>query len=317
MSGKNNVFRIVAIGGSTTRCDFLDDSTEWPHLLMQELNSKQHNFFVFVTNAGLNGQNTADHLELLRKFPIAKNADLLLFLIGSNDLEPTLAFDGASAEALIERRASATSFDEPKSYPFYTRLRLYHLFQEVLQGAVRGLFELRGIPDGAQWYVARRLLRARGPRVRLPDLKLGLQEYQGRIIRLADYCRMAGKRCVFMTQPTMWRSDLTPREVALLWGGWTGPADDPKGFVSIADLAKAMYEFNRALLQVCRSFHLECYDLAAAIPKNESAFFDDCHFNENGARLAAKFIETQLIKGSPLGDAGTKASVGTSNNRAE
>ena len=60
--------------------------------------------------------------------------------------------------------------------------------------------------------------------------------------------------------------------------------------------------FNEALLTVCRINSLECYDLASAIPKDTTAFYDDCHFNEGGARLVAQFLTERVLKSAPLSD---------------
>jgi len=44
-------YRIVTIGGSTTICSFLDDSEEWPHRLMDQMNASQRTRPVWVGNA--------------------------------------------------------------------------------------------------------------------------------------------------------------------------------------------------------------------------------------------------------------------------
>ena len=297
MSGKPNASRIITIGGSTTLCEFLDDSEEWSHLLMQDLNHRQDKTFAFVASAAANGHNTADHLEMLKRFTLMENADVLVFLTGVNDLTATLAFEGGSTQEALTARAFDTSFTDPPRYPFYTRSRVY-----ALMNAFRSLAGFRRNPRGSEWYAERRRMRAEAPTVPMPDLTLGVQEYQTRVRNLAEECRSAGKRCVFLTQPTMWRSDQLPAEERLLFFGSTGPSENPKGFVRASDLARGMNQFNEALLTECRINSLECYDLAAAIPKNTTAFYDDCHFNEEGARLVAKFLADRMLEAAPLRD---------------
>ena len=101
---------------------------------------------------------------------------------------------------------------------------------------------------------------------------------------------------MFLTQPTMWRNDLPPPEERLLFYGWIGTMEAPRGFVRASDLAQGMRQFNEALLTICKIDSLECYDLASAIPKDTTAFYDDCHFNEGGARLVAQFLADRLLK---------------------
>ena len=223
MSGEPDVLRIITIGGSTTVSEFLDDSEEWSNLVMQDLNYRQDKKFVFVANAGFNGHNTADHMELLKRFPVMMNADILVFLIGINDFMTTVAFEGRATHGELVARASSESFIQPQRYPFYTRSRVY-----ALADSLRPLVGLSRPTTAAEWYTERRRIRAQAPVVPMPDLTLGLQEYQTRIRHLAEHCRSAGKRCVFLTQPTMWRSDLTREEERLLFYGWTGTMEIPK-----------------------------------------------------------------------------------------
>jgi hypothetical protein len=111
---------------------------------------------------------------------------------------------------------------------------------------------------------------------------------------LAAFCNEHRKRCVFLTQPSIYRQDLTPAEDRLLWLGFLGPAEHIDGFIQPADLARAIGEFNRTLLTVCRESRLECYDTAEALPHSAEAFYDDYHVNNRGAELFARFLAGKL-----------------------
>ena len=108
--------------------------------------------------------------------------------------------------------------------------------------------------------------------------------------------------CLFLTQPSIYRDDLTNRERALLWFGWVGRNYNPIGYVTVEELARALPAFNQALLDVCQQDLLECYDLAADIPKDTSAFLDDVHFNENGARIVAESLAGYILTTPPFAD---------------
>jgi hypothetical protein len=41
--------------------------------------------------------------------------------------------------------------------------------------------------------------------------------------------------------------------------------------------------------------------MAARIPKDTTAFFDDCHFNEAGARMVAENLTEYLLATAPFG----------------
>ena len=87
----------------------------------------------------------------------------------------------------------------------------------------------------------------------------------------------------------------------MLWGGRLGPWDDKNaGYLSAADLEKAMYAWNDALLRVCEKRHLECFDLAARIPKTTEAFYDDSHSTDRGASMYADQLAKYLLAASPF-----------------
>jgi hypothetical protein len=99
------VYKIITIGGSTTACMSQNDDQEWPHLLMVALNQRQKGLPVWVGNAGVSGLTTVDHASCLRRLPVLHQADLLIFLIGVNDLAAALLFDGAPTQEVLEDRA--------------------------------------------------------------------------------------------------------------------------------------------------------------------------------------------------------------------
>jgi len=296
------VYKIITVGGSTTVCDKLDDSEEWPHLLMQKLNHGQNHSPVWVANAGVSGHTTVHHLVLLKTLPILGKVDMLILLIGMNDLSVTLAYDGDPTQTDLE--ADAGRFRElvvrggqSSRFPLCRRLRLVQLMRAALN-SIRVIFKPL---EWQQWKVEDfRKLRASTPVVPIPDLHIGLSEYRGRVLALAEQCRVLAVRCLFLTQPSLWRDDLSSAEQRLVWGGPVGRWEHHKGYAPIGDLARAMRIYNDTLLDVCQQNQLECYDLASVIPKNVSAFYDDCHYNENGARLVAQDLAAYVLARRPF-----------------
>jgi lysophospholipase L1-like esterase len=297
-------YRIVTIGGSTTACTILDDSEEWPHLLMERLNANPSGRRAWVGNAAVDGMTTVQHLALTQWLPGEIDSDMFILLIGINDLQTTLTHRGAPTEAIL-RGASSYGFqgDLPpgtkwRSRPLYARLRV----ARVVRDAVRRLENLKSSPKTAPKVVPSFPARdARPlPTVPIPDLSVGLGEYRSRILALADRCRNLGLRCLFMTQPYIWRATLTPAERHLLRLGWVGPAGDPIGYAAPGDLARALDTYNQTLLNVCAENGLECFDLAPHIPKDVSTFYDDVHFNESGARLVAQNVAAYLLSAPPF-----------------
>ncbi len=309
-----SAYKVMAIGGSTTICTNLDDSEDWPHLVMEGMNASEKSRPVWVGNAGISGANTIHHLVLMQWLPGVLPVDMMIFLIGVNDLESSLAFEGASTQAFIDRYAGyqgdlppGVHWRSETVYPYYRRLKLDLLLQQAGQRLRQRLHRTDDQPVskfdvaiGAVDLVDRKK-RAAAKIVPLPDLSTGLKEYHNRVVALANRCRGLQVRCLFLTQPTMWRGDLSPEEQSLLWQGYVGPFRNAKGYVAPGELEQAMDMYNRTLLNVCAQNGLECLDIAPQIPKNTSAFFDDMHFNEAGSRLVAHLITDHIVSTPPFG----------------
>jgi hypothetical protein len=84
-----------------------------------------------------------------------------------------------------------------------------------------------------------------------------------------------------------------------LWGG-VGYHGAVRGYISAPELGRAMAAYNQVLLGVCGQDQLECYDIAAAIPKDTSAFTDESHYNDNGTRLVSDYLAERLLASPPF-----------------
>jgi lysophospholipase L1-like esterase len=95
---------------------------------------------------------------------------------------------------------------------------------------------------------------------------------------------------------------LPPELEALLWLGGIGDFQKETGkpYYSAAALEQGMTAYNDTLLRVCRARQVECLDLAAKLEKDASVFFDDVHFNENGARRVAAELSRYLLERNPF-----------------
>lgn len=308
--GVANCYRIVAVGGSTTLCAELDDSKTWESRLAGEINQRQGSTHVWVGNAGMNGSTTVECRAVLETVLATKPIDVVLFLVGFNDLYVTLSARGqpterqlqANAEVLRSQMLHGGSRDYYLSrYPLLRRLQTYQLIRLAASRLGFGPSRLTITPAV---YAGYRDKRARAHLVPVPDLSTGLTEYRQRIKRLAVLCQQQNRRCIFLTQPVLWRTEMPPAEESLLWLGNVGPWERPDGYISAADGARAMDRYNEALRSVCASNSLECLDLAREIPKDASLFYDDVHFSESGAQVVAHSITSYLLSRPPFSQRG-------------
>jgi hypothetical protein len=291
-------YKIVLAGANTAESAYyLDDSQDLARLMMIGFNARSKER-VWAASANI-GHDTRDHLRVLQTLPVFHKVQMVIWLVGAADLQNSLDLEGRTTDEALE--ASAGTYmnwleTPPSQNNPLARTDLYRLSAWAFRGALpatEGLFRFDN------YLVQQRQLRQRSKTVPLPDLGSAIEEYRKGVVALGAECRKQGLRCLFLTQPTMWRDGLNQTERELIWSGGVGPPDAPKGYVSINDLAQAMTRYNQTLLDACSSKGLECYDLATHVPKDESAMFDDCHFNENGAHIVAGLLAGYLSSHPP------------------
>jgi hypothetical protein len=151
----------------------------------------------------------------------------------------------------------------------------------------------------------RRRQQAVEERTELPDLSSALEEYARNIGALIDIAEEKSVRLIFMTQPTLWKAGLSEEKIALLWFGEIGKYQKGRAgkYFSVEALEEGMERYNETLLDVCRRRGIECINLASRLEKNTTIFYDDCHFNESGARMVAEILSNSLLseRGKMLG----------------
>jgi len=295
-----DTYRIMAIGGSTTECSYLDQPETWTNLLQETLNRDTRNQKVWVGNAGLSGTTTRHHLVAMQYLPLREmKINAVILLIGINDLSVRLSRDKdydpnflekpEVKKELLYRTFSGTYHLYPED-PFYKRTALWQMLRQAKQ-----MLSMEHLEDeGGRIYITWREHRRGASEMRdtLPDLSSALAEYARNVNMIIDLAQEKSVRPILMTQPTMWRAGL-PRDLdALLWLGGIGDFQKESGkpYYSVTALERAMKAYNDTLLRVCRERSLECLDLASLLAKDTTVFYDDAHFNESGARKVAEAI---------------------------
>ncbi len=298
-------YRILCIGGSATECMYLDDSRTWPYLLQQCLSRRcgSHGK-IWVGNIGKSGLNTVDHIiQVKRQVPSLPTSNCLLLLIGVNDCIATLMGSKCSVNAFDPEKREANLFfhvdDYIKNYKDFKtwpiRRTAIWSFARLTRNTFCRTPDYQD--DEAAFYVTKRKTRASATRIidHLPSLDLALQRYRINLVeikRLADSMKV---RLVLVTRPTMWRKDLDTFPASLLWiGGICNDQGNPQAYYSVGALAAAMELFNSTLIDFCNEAHVEFIDLASHVPESTSAFYDDCHFNDDGSIIISKIVCSYL-----------------------
>ena len=277
---RESAYRILAIGGSTTECTYLDDTETWPQLVMVRLNQKKGWPAVWVGNAGISGYPTVYHLEFVKESPLMKEVDALLFLVGANEFIPFLR--GQLREGQFPAR-------KKKAKPMWRHSPIVRL--------ARGWWYRRNSSAQAQNITGTNLWLNRAKRrnstIRhtLPDdLGRALQQYEARIEALVGFARGHGLRPIFITQPTLWDKNLGERARSLLLFGHISGVE----YVCAGAGRVGIDKYNEVLLGVCERMGVECIK-TESMHGQERYYYDDFHFSEAGAAELARLVAGHLI----------------------
>lgn len=305
-------YRILAIGGSTTECLFLDQRKSWPYALQEKLNGL-HLSKVWVGNVGKSGLNTREHFMHAKYIlPQYQGIDVILILVGANDLLRRLIEDRDYDPDYLdhydywEQRLIKGAFSETPYYKgkyrfrsgYYDELAIGSLIKEVMD-----IYSRRGMvqDETGNLFVNLRNLRKGATEIveDLPDLTSGLEEYKRNLNAVINIAQSRSIRIIFLTQPSLWKKDMTKKERDLLWTGWIESSKSKRYYAETA-LMRGMQAYNDALLEVCMTRGTECIDLAGILPKSDTIFYDDMHFNDKGSLMTADVIFKYLSKKRPF-----------------
>lgn len=114
------VYRIVAVGGSTTFAVYLPWNQSYPYYLQKELRERLGTDKIEVINAGLTGATTAESFHRMATQVLPLNPDMVVMYEAFNDLLPRVFND--YQEDYYHFRKS-----DPNNPPGLTRFYLYRL----------------------------------------------------------------------------------------------------------------------------------------------------------------------------------------------
>ncbi len=270
---RSDYLSIITIGGSTTECFYLSDSKTWTDRLGVKLG--QYFPKVWINNAGLDGATTYRHLILLEDYVVRLKPNLVLFLVGINDVGVGEIHDlpkggfGGWLKAMTN-----------KSEVYSLGLNIYRYFVARHRGLHHEEVNLKAqgsleVPEAEQ-------------RQTLEKYRALLPYYRGRLEKLVRVSRDHGIEPVLITQPTLY-----------------GPGSDPLTGVDLEKIklgenlnGALMYAvvelYNETLRQVAAQDKVLLIDLAREMPRNSTYYYDYLHYTEAGADRVAEIIYRDL-----------------------
>jgi hypothetical protein len=234
-------------------------------------------------------------------------------MMGVNDFSIRLArdqaydphfFENPEAEAQLKFETFTASDLIDNNDPFFKKTALWQLGRRVKRSSLAKAPQSQVQDESGKVYLNWRKHRQSASEIRnqMPDLSSALNEYSANINKIADIAKDRSIRLVFVTQPAMWRADLPQEMEALLWLGGIGRFQEEIGkpYYSTKALQEGLAQYNDTLRKICRQRQMECIDLVPLLAKDTTVFYDDAHFNENGARQVSKILSEYLLARAPF-----------------
>jgi hypothetical protein len=272
---------IITVGGSTTECRFLSDSTTWPFLLGEELKDSVSN--LWVNNAGIDGHSTFGHLLLMKEYIIKLKPRYVLLLTGVNDVETEKPerFDVANDNSL--QYGSVKQFVKSllqKTEIGATFYQFYAIRSAYKKGLIHKEVDFNQLRDTT--YTSAYIQET------IDKQKNYLIGYQARLQEIISICKANKIQPILLTQPS-------------LYGAFTDSATGIKMNLKFHESnpgknnllqEQVLEEYNN----VVRSFNTEAtvIDLAKLMPKNTVYYYDFIHFNKQGAAKVALILSREI-----------------------
>jgi len=268
--------RVLALGGSTTECGDLPLADRYPTVLQARLRESAADAVVF--NAGRDWYTTRH--------------SLINFVAQYQDWHPHVVVVLDAINDVYRSFSPALYAASPY------RADYSHFFGAASNGAFPPTFEQHlyskryGPIVTHYWYEAP-FVRERA--VDYPvDRYWSLRAFRANLARLVRTVRAAGSHVVLVTQPSLYRRQMTAAELEALWFGRVFCATRigyaRYEYASPQSLEGAMEAFNGAIREIAASESVGLADADARVPKTLDNFVDDVHYTPAGAALVAQTV---------------------------
>ena len=271
---------IIAVGGSTTACEFISDNKTWCDLLAINLKNKFK--YLWLNNAGLDGHSTYGHIVLMEDYIIKIRPKVVLFLIGANEikLETSRVYDNQQFKKPLAGLFALWDNLVNKSEVLNYSINFFRFSKAKRRGITHtpwNFYSMQQFDIPAEEV----------SRILLEQKQKYLTPYAERLNRLIVISRQNSIEPVLITQPSVFGDLIDPiTGINLARGGtfdWNG-----KLFWQILEL------YNDVVRNIAAEHHVGLIDLAREMPKTTEYYYDTFHFTNTGCEKVAEIIYQNL-----------------------
>jgi lysophospholipase L1-like esterase len=298
-----DVFRVLAVGGSAVEGLSLDQKSNWPALLEQQLSEPENlqHLRAGRVHVGTVGRSaiSAHDLDLIleRILPRYPRLDALLIMIGAGDVVKWLAEGGPADRPAPSVPVSSLFACHPEG-PFGWRPSRLATVELLKRGRQRWLRPLEVRWNAGRWIGEARAMRAAAKeiRTRVNDPTVMLDGFASHLDSALRRSTAHAGRVLVLRTP-WFEKDYTAAETARLWHGGMGHPwarrriDVYFAFDVVNQLMACM---DARTVQVAQQRGVEHVDLNAAISPGLDNYYDYTHFTPPGARIVAGCVAHAL-----------------------
>lgn len=305
----NSGDKYLCIGGSTTECLYLSDNDTWCSQLELYLNRKLPTANYQLGSIGKSGCTTREnYLHLKHYVPQLEEIKGVVMMVGLNDMMKRLSRDSLFENdfhftASVEDSMVKEIFiSDKKQSNWWRNLRVFKLAQQALHRTQKVKWQNVQDDTGVtlqQWRANRK--QATSIIDSLPDLSSALDEFERNLQLIFAETQKQKINLTLINQAVLYKDSMSVFENNLLWMGGVGNFQQEinHAYYSASALNKAASLYNERMKNFCSAYpQIKFIDLVAQLPKDTSVFYDDCHFNESGARKVAAILAPSFINSS-------------------
>lgn len=272
-------FRVLALGGSTTRGFKLPASDAYPAVLERVLRERTGNANIEVLNAGQDWYTTKHSLINYVTYAQAWDADLVIVMHAINDISRSFSPPEFTIGEYNDQYSNyyAQASNAAHGTPFEA-----HLERRYLRWLTYAWFS--------------------SLRIRDYDFPLAfyrsIEPFRGHLEKLIDYARADGADVMLVSESFIYRESMAAEELVLLYrevmSEKTGATT--RRNASTGSLARALTAFNSVTRSVAEQRGAIFVDAANMVPKDLAHHMDGVHHTALGARVLANAIADAVIE---------------------
>lgn len=266
----SSTFRVLCLGGSTTRNVRLDTMDRYPSVLHQILNKKFPNKKIEVLNAGMDWY-TSKHTNInytlyTRNF----QPDVVVVMHGINDLYRSFS---PKSLAVGEYKSDYTHFYGPSIAGAKPPS-----FESLIKAVVRKFWFTPSF-DPSSFDIS---------------VFKSLEDFPKYMSNIVELLQNDGAEVILVSQPYLYKTEMSAAEEKELWMDRGMCILDGK-FPDGETMALAMDAFNMKTAAIANQYKTAFVHGEPALPKDLEHFVDDVHYTPLGAKKLAEAIALKIM----------------------